>query len=105
MRLKALNQSELLNDDSIEIIAIAREESAETVIAWRDENGIKTPLAADPGPQHFQAIRRRGCATFYHGFSRQQGDQNEPGRGGRSAQPDRMAIAIPDQTTFAGEIN
>ena len=58
--LKALNESELLNDDSIEIIAIAREETAETVIAWRDE----------------------------HGIARQQGDQNEPGRGGKPAQHD-----------------
>ena len=46
--LKALNQSELLNDDSVEVIAIAREETVETVIAWRDKHNIRTPLAADP---------------------------------------------------------
>ncbi len=62
--LKALNQSELLNDDSIEIIAIAREESAETVIAWRDENGIKTPLAADPDRSIFKQFAAAGVPRF-----------------------------------------
>jgi peroxiredoxin len=45
--LKALNQSELLSDESIEIIAIAREESEATVKAWRDKFDIKVPLAVD----------------------------------------------------------
>lgn len=45
--LKALNQSPLLNDESIEIIAIAREEDAATVKAWRDKHNIKVPLASD----------------------------------------------------------
>ncbi len=45
--LKALNKSALLNDDSIEIIAIAREEKAEVVTAWRDKFDIKVPLAVD----------------------------------------------------------
>lgn len=45
--LKALNNSPLLDDSSIEIIAIAREENGETVKAWRDEHDIKVPLAVD----------------------------------------------------------
>jgi len=45
--LKALNQSPLLNDPTLEIIAIAREESNEDVIKWRDEHNIKVPLATD----------------------------------------------------------
>lgn len=46
--LKALNQSPILNDESIEIIAIAREENDDVVKAWRDKFDIKTPLATDP---------------------------------------------------------
>jgi len=45
--LKALNQSPLLDDPTIEIIAIAREEANENVIKWRDEHNIKVPLATD----------------------------------------------------------
>jgi peroxiredoxin len=45
--LKALNQSPLLNDSTVEIIAIAREETNEDVIKWRNENNIKVPLATD----------------------------------------------------------
>jgi peroxiredoxin len=45
--LKALNQSPLLNDPTVEIIAIAREESNEEVIKWRDEHNINVPLATD----------------------------------------------------------
>jgi peroxiredoxin len=62
--LKALNQSELLNDDSIEIIAIAREESSETVIAWRDKHGIKTPLAADPDRNIYNMFAAAGIPRF-----------------------------------------
>ena len=45
--LTALNNSPLLADNSIEIIAIAREEDAATVKAWRDKRGIKVALAVD----------------------------------------------------------
>lgn len=45
--LKALNNSPLLDNDSIEIIAIAREEDSDTVKAWRDARNIKVPLAVD----------------------------------------------------------
>jgi len=45
--LKALNQSALLNDPTVEIIAIAREESNEDVIKWRDAHNINVPLATD----------------------------------------------------------
>lgn len=45
--LKALNNSPLLNDPTIEIVAIAREESNENVIKWRDANNINVPLATD----------------------------------------------------------
>lgn len=45
--LNALNNSPLLDDENIEVIAIAREEDRETVQAWRDANNIKIPLAVD----------------------------------------------------------
>ncbi|MGB5290579.1 MAG: TlpA disulfide reductase family protein [Lysobacterales bacterium] len=62
--MKALNQSELLNDDSVEIIAIAREEAAETVIAWRDQHGIKIPLAADPDRSIYKMFAAAGIPRF-----------------------------------------
>ncbi|ALO35094.1 hypothetical protein CMT41_10470 [Colwellia sp. MT41] len=45
--LAALNNSPLLEDNSIEIVAIAREEDAATVKAWRDKHGINVALAID----------------------------------------------------------
>ncbi len=45
--LKALNKSAILQDDSIEIIAIAREEDQEIVTQWRDKHYIIVPLASD----------------------------------------------------------
>ena len=62
--LKALNQSDLLNEDDVEIIAIAREETSETVIAWRDENGIKVPLAADPDRSIYKMFAAAGIPRF-----------------------------------------
>ncbi|TQV85456.1 TlpA family protein disulfide reductase [Aliikangiella coralliicola] len=58
--LKALNQSEILKDDTIEVIAIAREESIETVKAWRDEHGINVPLAADPDRSVYKKFAAAG---------------------------------------------
>jgi peroxiredoxin len=52
--LKALNKSPLLNDPSIEIIAIAREETHEDVIKWRDEHHINVPLATDTDRSIYQ---------------------------------------------------
>ena len=48
----------------VEIIAIAREESAETVIAWRDENGIKVPLATDPDRSIYNMFAAVGIPRF-----------------------------------------
>jgi len=62
--LKALNQSALLNDDSIQIIAIAREETAETVKAWRDKYDIRVPLAADPDRSIFSQFAAAGIPRF-----------------------------------------
>ncbi len=45
--LNALNSSPLLDNDAIEIIAIAREEDAKTGTAWRNKNGIKVALGVD----------------------------------------------------------
>ncbi len=58
--LKALNQSHLLNDESIEIIAIAREESDDIVKKWRDKNDIKVPLASDPEREIYQQFAAAG---------------------------------------------
>ena len=62
--LIALNQSELLNDDTVEIIAIAREETPEIVIAWRDKHNIKTPLAADPDRSIYKMFAAAGVPRF-----------------------------------------
>ena len=62
--LKALNQSDLLNEDSVQIIAIAREETAETVIAWRDKHGIRVPLAADPDRSIYKMFAAAGVPRF-----------------------------------------
>jgi len=45
--MKALNNSTILADKSIEIIAIAREEDENTVKSWRDKRGINIALAVD----------------------------------------------------------
>lgn len=45
--LTALNASSIVNDESIEVIAIAREETRETVKAWRDSHKIKFAVATD----------------------------------------------------------
>jgi peroxiredoxin len=45
--LKAMNNSPLLEDETIEVIAIAREEDKETVKKWRQAHNIKVPLAVD----------------------------------------------------------
>ena len=62
--LKTLNKSSLLNDDSVQIIAIAREETTETVIAWRDEHGIRVPLAADPDRSIYKLFAVAGVPRF-----------------------------------------
>jgi len=45
--LKAMNNSPLLEDETIEVIAIAREEDKETVKKWRQDRNIKVQLAVD----------------------------------------------------------
>ena len=62
--LKTLNDSNLLNDDSVQVMAIAREETTETVIAWRDEHGIRIPLAADPDRSIFKRFAAAGIPRF-----------------------------------------
>lgn len=58
--LTALNTSPMIADDSIEIIAIAREESAATVTAWRNKNDIKFAIAVDPGRQIYKNFASGG---------------------------------------------
>lgn len=62
--LKALNNSDLLNDDSVEIIAIAREETVDIVTAWRDEHGIRVPLATDPDRSIYKQFAAAGVPRF-----------------------------------------
>jgi peroxiredoxin len=45
--MTALNNSPLLEDKSIDIIAIAREEDEATLKAWRDKRGINIAVAVD----------------------------------------------------------
>jgi peroxiredoxin len=52
--LKALNESPLLNDPAVDVIAIAREETNEDVIKWRDKNNIRVPLATDVNRSIYQ---------------------------------------------------
>lgn len=62
--LKALNTSALLDDESTEVIAIAREETADIVAAWRDEHGIVVPLATDPDRSVFKRFAAAGIPRF-----------------------------------------
>ena len=62
--LKTINDSNLLNDDSVQVMAIAREETDETVIAWRDEHSIRIPLAADPDRSIFKRFAAAGIPRF-----------------------------------------
>ena len=45
--LAALNDSPLLQDGSMQVIAIAREEDSETVTSWRDKHDIDVVIAVD----------------------------------------------------------
>ena len=45
--MHALNSSPLLNDDKVEVIAIAREEDKETVKAWQQARNSNVQLAVD----------------------------------------------------------
>ncbi len=45
--LTALNNSPLLTDKTVQVIAIAREEDKETVITWRNTRGINVDIAVD----------------------------------------------------------
>lgn len=58
--LKALNQEAILQNNNIEIIAIAREEDKATVMAWRDEHHIKVPLATDVDRSIFKQFAAAG---------------------------------------------
>ena len=58
--LTALNSSLIVDDNSIEIIAISREESAETVVAWRNENNINFSLATDVGRNVYKKFASGG---------------------------------------------
>lgn len=58
--LKALNNSDILKDPNIDIIAIAREETKETVSKWRALNNINVPLAADPDRSIFKQFAAAG---------------------------------------------
>jgi peroxiredoxin len=43
----ALNESSVLKDNNIDVVAISREEDLETISAWRDKRGITIKLATD----------------------------------------------------------
>ncbi|MGX5172880.1 TlpA family protein disulfide reductase [Aliikangiella sp. IMCC44653] len=62
--LKALNTSLLLTRKDIDIVAIAREESRETVLDWRDKNNIKVSLAADENRAIFSQFAAAGIPRF-----------------------------------------
>ena len=58
--LKALNNSDILKDPNIDVIAIAREETKETVSKWRELNNIRVPLAVDPDRAIFKQFAAAG---------------------------------------------
>ena len=49
---------------AIEVIAIAREETADIVIPWRDTHGIRVPMAVDPDRAIFQQFAAAGVPRF-----------------------------------------
>lgn len=58
--LKAMNNSPLLDDETIEVIAIAREEDKETVKTWRQDRNIKVQLAVDKDREVYKKFASGG---------------------------------------------
>ena len=62
--MKALHQSPLIQDSSVDIVAIAREEQGSEVASWAAENKIKTTLVADTDRSIYRQFAHAGIPRF-----------------------------------------
>ncbi len=62
--LAALSQSEILNEQGLEIIAIAREEDVEKVTNFKNEKGYGFNMAADPNREIYSKFANAGIPRF-----------------------------------------
>ncbi|NVK22652.1 MAG: TlpA family protein disulfide reductase [Kangiellaceae bacterium] len=62
--LTALNSSQLLKEEDLEIIAIAREETNEIVSKFKQERGFTFTMAADPKREIYSKFANAGIPRF-----------------------------------------
>ena len=62
--MKALHQSALVQDKSLDIVAIAREQEISEVASWGAENEIKTTLVADTDRSIYRQFAHAGIPRF-----------------------------------------
>ncbi|WDE02818.1 TlpA family protein disulfide reductase [Thalassomonas viridans] len=62
--MKALHQSPLIRDESLDIVAIAREQESSELASWAAENDIKTTLVADTDRSIYRQFARAGIPRF-----------------------------------------
>ena len=62
--MKALQASALINDETLDIVAIAREQKVGDVMSWGAENNIKTPLVADESRDIYRQFAHAGIPRF-----------------------------------------
>lgn len=62
----ALNKSEWMKHEDIDIVAIAREQQAQEVKSWGEENDINITLAIDPDRSIYSQFAKAGIPRFIH---------------------------------------
>ncbi|WP_281557444.1 TlpA disulfide reductase family protein [Thalassomonas sp. RHCl1] len=62
--MKALHQSPLIQDKSLDIVAIAREQQSTEVASWAAENDIKVTLVADTDRSIYRQFAHAGIPRF-----------------------------------------
>ncbi len=62
--MKALHESELINDQNIQIVAIARENTVDEVKAFREERNLKVTLVADEDRSIYKQFANAGIPRF-----------------------------------------
>lgn len=62
--LKALNQSDILNESDLEIIAIGREDTIEKLFNFKKEYNLTFNLAADPKREIYSKFANAGIPRF-----------------------------------------
>lgn len=62
--LKALNQSNILDEPDLEIIAIGREDTLEKLVKFKQEYNLSFNLAADPNREIYSKFANAGIPRF-----------------------------------------